>query len=487
MKLAWPVGIGVSLMLLAPSPSAAQDDDGEWEGRIQYTAYIGHTSAETTTRERTLRRVGGPVISMSRSEVAQHLDTDGKLAIRIWMSGGHTTVSVTGSTSWLREDDTQQTDEKGRTTCAGEQSWFFSDTAFRDDDAGASVSMDDSNRFTISSNGTGRADASAEVLDHAGDCRGFLHYKIPTQSKRLDQPWSVSLSGVSKSRNAITLNYKTDAIPHGADGKSAAPWFYEVFEQFIPPLTERISDSGVSAFTYEEVKVDLKRKNAHGFWTGTFRADCQDTGSTASHTQPMTGETVGTSTYTRTAAEKFSVDINMPADGSAPTAQTVYHSTLRIVEAERARIRCGVLGYMNTDPGWKPYIADEDSAMTVDASGKAVPTIKVERRTADDRRTDVSIDMTISVPPVEGLQNTTLKKSFNGGCGGEPTASNSDVDDDALSPPFYWFRGVNNATSDTVSGSYTDTWKKTDKFAAGHNATCTYSWRFKYVTQEQGR
>lgn len=480
MKLAWAVGIGVSLMLLVPSPSVAQDDGGEWEGRIEYTAYIGHTSTETRTRERTLRRAGGPVISTSRSEQERRLDTDGKLAIRIWMSGGHITVVVTGSSSWLREDDTQRTDEEGRTTCDGEELWFFSETAFRDDDAGASVSMDDSNRFTISSNGTGRADASAEVLDHAGDCRGFLHYKIPTQHKLLDQPWSVSLSGVSKSRNAITLNYKTKEIPHGADGKSAAPWFYEVFEQFIPPLTERISDSGVSAFTYEEVKVDLKRKNAQGFWTGTFRADCQDAGS-MSHTQPMTGETVGTSTYTRTATEKFSVDIDMPADGSAPTAQVVYHSTLRIVESERARIKCGVLAYMNTDPNWKPYNSDEDSTMTLDASGRAVPTIKVDRRSA------VSIRMTISVPPVEGRQNTTLKKSFNGGCGGEPTGTTSDVDDEGLSPSFDWFRGVENATSDTVSGSYTDTWNKRDKFAVSHNATCTYSWRFKYVKHEPDR
>lgn len=488
MKPAWPAAVGVSLMLLAPAPCAAQDDGGPWEGRIEYNKYIGISSHEGHRSERTASSGNGVrVVSSSSHDIDRYIN--GKLTVSIWMSKGRTTVVVTGHSVWIREDDTRRTGANGAASCDGEQLWFFSDTAFRDDDAGASVSMDEANRFTISSNGTGLADASAEIDERGGSCVGFLKSKIPPVRKRLDQPWSVALSGVSKSRNAITLNYKTEgAIPLGADGKSAAPWFYELLDEFMPPLSDRLLGS-TSAFTYEDVKVDLKRRTSDPLWTGTFTANCQNA-DTVSSRNPTGGSLEGTQSNLLTSSEKLSVNIDLPADGGAPVAQVVYHSTLRTTVSMRAKIKCGVLGWMNGEENWKPYNSDEDTSTTIAASGQAVPTVKVEvdRRTLDGRRTGVAIAMTISVSPVEGLQNTTHKKTFNGGCGGKPTAEGSDVDDDALSPSFDWFRGVNNATPDTVSGSLTEGWARKNKFGAFiKNGTCTYEWNFKSMKREQGR
>lgn len=71
MTRAWPAAVGVSLMLLlAPSPSAAQDDGGEWEGRIEYTKYIGISGHEGHRSERTASSGNGVrVVSSSPHDI----------------------------------------------------------------------------------------------------------------------------------------------------------------------------------------------------------------------------------------------------------------------------------------------------------------------------------------------------------------------------------------------------------------------------------
>ena len=490
MKPGWPLALGASLTLLASSPCVAQDDAGGWEGRIEYTKYIGISGHDGHHSERTASAGNGVrVVSSSSHDIDR--DINGKLTVSVWLSGGRTTVVVTGKSNWSREDDTWRTDADGRTTCDGESFQFFSETAFTDTMGEVEVSLDEANRFTIASSGTALASAYAEVLDHGGaqggSCAGFLHRKIPQESKQLDQPWSIALSGVSKSKNAITLNYKTEgAIPHGADGKSAAPWFYELLDEFMPPLSERLLGVN-SAFTYEDVKVDLRRRKSDSLWTGTFTANCQNSDSVSSG-NPMTGSVQGTHSYALTSSEKLSVNIDLPADGSTPSAQVVYSSATRIIESGRARINCGVLGWMNFEENWKPYNSDDDSTVTIAVSGHAWPTITLDVVPNTPAKYGGTA-ITISVPPVKGLQNVTRHKSFNGGCGGEPTAETTDVDDDALSPPFDFFRGgIATKSLDSVSGSFTEGWNRKNQFGAFiKNGTCTYEWNFKPRKREADR
>lgn len=480
MTRVWPAG--VALMLLASLPCAAQDDEDRWEGHIQYTRYINIVSVQTKTRERTVGQAGATKRRTSSFEESdRHLD--GKLSINVWMSGGRTTVAVTGKSVWSRTEDRRQRDENGGVTCEGEYQSFFSETAFRDDEADISVSLNDQNHFAIMGNGTAIANASADILDHAGNCAGWGHWKVPTQTKKLDQPWSVRISGVSKSRNAITLKSRTEAVPHGPDGRAAAEWFYELLDQFIPPLSERSLGTGTSAFTWEDVTVDLTRKNPKGYWTGTFTSNCDDSGG-ETITTPVPSDDplfVGMTTDTRASTEKFSVKVDLPADGSMPVATVTYGNTLTVTQLSRKQFNCGAIGTVGPST-WKPYNSDSSTKTTIVASGPATPTASITVKGAQ-------AIISVRVPPVHGTLNTTIKESFNGGCGDEPTSHTTDGDDDALSPPFEFWRGVyiDPATPDVSKGGFTDAWKKTDQYAALHNATCTYAWNLKYVKQERDR